>query len=343
MQSGAGFLRFAVRRLLLLVPQLFAVVTIAFLLIRVIPGDPAAAFLGATATQQSLHALRHQFGLDQPLLVQYGHFLTGLLHWDLGSSWRTSQPVMQDINQRLPITLQLITSAMVLSILIAIPLGVLAASARQGRVAKSVRSVAGVYGLIAGAMPEFWLGLLLILLFFVHLNVVPGPVGLVDPTLQAPPSRTGFVVIDAILAGQWDILRNVLMHLLLPVATLTFTTTAPLLRMTMVEMGRALSSDYAQHARALGISERKVYRYALQSAGSPLLTLIGVLYAFLIGGAVLVENIFSLGGFGQYAVQSVLASDYPGLLGFVLVAGVFAFVVYLVLDLVQGALDPRAR
>lgn len=342
MRKG-GFGRFALQRLLLLIPQLFAVVTIAFVVVRVIPGDPAAALLGGAATEDSIRQLRNDLGVDKPILTQYIDFLKGAARGDLGMSWRTSQPVTDDISRRFPITLQLITLAMLFSIAIAIPLGLFVASVRRGRLQRTMRAVTRAYGLLAGAMPEFWLALLLVLVFYVTLGVAPGPFGLLDPGLEAPPRVTEFVLVDAILAGNWTAFSNAAGHLVLPVATLTFTTVAPLLRMTTTEMSRALGSDYVRHARSLGVPERTTYRYALQAASGSILTLIGVLYAFLMGGAVLVESIFSLGGFGQYAVQGVLAADYPALLGFVTVAGTFAFVTYLLLDLAQGALDPRRR
>lgn len=342
MRKG-GFGRFALQRLLLLVPQLFAVVTIAFVVVRVIPGDPAAALLGGAGTEQSIRQLRRDLGIDKPIHAQYIDFLKGAVRGDLGTSWRTSQSVTDDISKRFPITLQLITLSMLFSVAIAIPLGVFVASVRRSRLQRTTRAVTRVYGLMAGAVPEFWLALLLVLVFFVTLRVAPGPFGLLDPGLEAPLRVTGFVLVDAVLAGNWPAFRSAAAHLVLPVATLTFTTVAPLLRMTTTQVSRALSSEYVRHARALGVPERTAYRYAVQTASGPILTLIGVLYAFLIGGAVLVDNIFALGGFGQYAVQGVLAADYPALLGFVTVAGTFAFVVYLLLDLAQGALDPRRR
>jgi ABC-type dipeptide/oligopeptide/nickel transport system permease component len=341
--SHGSFFRFAVRRLALLLPQLFVVVTVAFVLVRVIPGDPAARFLGGNATREAIQQLRIQFGLTKPIATQYWEFLRDLPHGDLGNSWTTSQSVVHDIGQRFPVTLQLITLSMAFSLLIALPVGVSIASLRRGRVARATGGVARAYGLLAGAMPEFWLGLILLFVFFVKAHVAPGPLGLLGLTVTPPPSTTGFVLLDSVIHGNWAAFGSVLAHLALPVATLTFVTTAALLRMTVTEVGRILESDFVRYVRALGVRERTVYRYALQTASGPILTLAGILYAFLLGGAVLVERIFALGGFGQYGVDAVLSSDYPALLGFVTVAGVFAFAVYLVLDLVQAALDPRRR
>lgn len=343
MRSGSSFGAFAVRRLALLLPQLFVVITAAFVLIRLVPGDPAASFLGGSATQEAVEQLRVKFGIDKSILVQYGDFLAGLAHGDLGMSWRTSQPVTQDIGDRFPVTFQLITLTMVFSLLIAVPGGILVAALGRGRGSRAGRAVSRGYGLLAGAMPEFWLGLLLILIFFVGLGVAPGPFGLIDSDLTPLKSITGFVLVDALLTGNLAAFSSAVAHLTLPVITLTFVTAAPLLRMTAGEMRQALASDYVRFARSMGLSDRRVYRYALQSTAAPILTLAGVQYAVLVGGAVLIERIFSLGGFGQYGVEAVLASDYPAVLGFVTVAGTLAFVIYLLLDLVQGALDPRVR
>jgi peptide/nickel transport system permease protein len=322
---------------------LFIVVTLAFFFIRVIPGDPAARFLGGTATREAIAQLRADFGLNKSLASQYWEFLQGLGHGDLGTSWLTSRPVGRDIAQRFPITVQLITLAMGFSLLLAVPFGVYVGSGRGGGVRRVFMGTARGYGLLAGAMPEFWLGLILLYVFFVRLHVAPGPVGLLGFTTTPPPSATGFVLIDSVIYGEWSALHSALAHLALPVLTLTFVTTAALLRMTISETEKVFESDFVVFLRALGVSERKVYRYALQVASGPILTLTGILYAFMLGGAVLVEKIYSLGGFGEYGVGAVLSSDYPALVGFVSVAGIFAFVVYLVLDLLQGALDPRRR
>lgn len=334
---------YALRRLGLLIPQLFVVITLAFILIRIIPGDPAANLLGGAATQDAIDQLRAQYGLDQPIYVQYFAFLGGLLRGDLGISWRTSQAVTLDIAARLPVTLQLIGLAMFFSFVIAVAMSVWLSRPHKGRQQRAGRSVARVYGLLAGAMPEFWLALLLLLLFYVWLGVAPAPFGLLSSGTTPPTPVTGFLLLDTLITGNTTAFLDVSAHFLLPVLALVFVTVAPLLKMTWSELSHAFDSEYVRFFQAMGAKRRTIYRYALQSVSAPVLTLAGVQTAMLLGNAVLIERIFSLGGFAQYGVDSVLASDYPGVLGFVTVAGAFAFIVYLVVDLIQAALDPRVR
>jgi ABC-type dipeptide/oligopeptide/nickel transport system permease component len=251
----------------------------------------------------------------------------------------TSQSVLQEIAQDLPITLQIVTFSLLVAFLIALPLG-LAAARRPGGV---FDRIALTWGMFAGAQPDYWWGLLFIYVFFFILNIAPAPMGQMDPLLDAPPAITGFLTIDAALAGDWDVWLSALSHLVLPVLTLVFVVSGAIVKMVRTNTLRALRSDYVLYARACGLPDRIVARYALRAALTPAITLVGIFYGILLSAAVTIEVVFSLSGIGQYAVRSILAIDYPAIQGIVLVVASVSLLIYLLLDIVHALLDPRIR
>jgi ABC-type dipeptide/oligopeptide/nickel transport system permease component len=333
------FARYTGRRLLFLVPQLFAVSIIVFFLIRLLPGDPAFLMAGQFATKERIEEVRGDLGLDRPLYEQYLLYVGNVLQGDFGRSWRTSQSVLQDVKQRLPATLELVLCAGLLSVALGIPIGVYTAVKRRGIADKVLFG----YGMLAGSIPDFWLGLILIFVFFSQLGIVPGPIGQLDPIVSAPPPVTGMIVIDALIAGEWEAFRSALWHLLLPVATLTLVYMTLIIKNTRSAVEEMMESDFVEHGRALGLPRRTLLRYALRNAMPPVVTVIGIVFWFLLGGAVLVETVFAWGGLGQYAVEAVVNSDYAPLQAFVLLAAVFTLVVFLLVDLAYFLIDPRIR
>jgi len=329
--------RFVARRLGFLLLQLWGVATIAFFLVHLIPGNPAQALAGSGANAQSIKGIEHQLGFDKPLPEQYVLYLWNVLHGNLGDSIFTGQSVLADLVQRLPATLELVTAAMVISVIVGVPLGIYVGLRRTGLLSR----IAFVYGMLTGALPDFWLGLILIFVFYFLLHWAPAPLGQLDAIQDAPPHLTGVYVIDSVLAGQWDLLFSAFGHLILPVITLVLVYMGNIVKMARSSMTEAMQSGYVEHARAMGLSNAVVLRYALRNALAPVVTVIAFTYGFLLGGAVLVETIFSWGGLGQYAVQSITNSDYFAITGFVLAAALFMAVIYLVLDLVYAVLDPR--
>ena len=325
------------KRLIFIVPQLLGIILVSFLLVKSIPGDPAVLMLGPTATPEAIAALRTRMGLDQPLPLQFVYYVDALLHGDLGTSWQTTRPVLDDLLQRFPATLELITLALLVAIAIGLPLGVAAAVKPGGWFAK----IADFYGLGAGALPDFWLALVMIFVFYTLLGWAPAPLGRVDIAIIAPPPVTGILTIDALLAGDSEAFLSALGHLVLPVLTLGIINAGPILKMTHATMEKMLQADFSRYEVLCGIPQRLVTRHALRNALPSIITIVSVLYGFLIGGAVLVEIVFSWGGAGQYAVQGVLNSDVYPVLGFVLFSAVFSLVVYLVVDLVYVLIDPR--
>jgi peptide/nickel transport system permease protein len=283
--------------------------------------------------------LRAELGLDRTLIEQFLIYLWNVAHGDLGTSWQTTLPVTTDLAQRFPATLELVTLGLLLALLIGIPLGVAGARFQRG----VVRRAADYYGLLAGSLPDFWLALVLIFVFYTILGIAPAPLGRIDFAIIPPEPVTGALLIDSLLAGNWAAFGNAAGHLVLPVLTLGLINAGPILKMTQSTMERMLEADFSRYAELCGLPRRVVVRKALHNALPSIITIVSVLYGFLIGGAVLVEIVFSWGGAGQYAVQGVLNADLNPVLGFVLYSAILSLVVYLMVDLIYFAIDPRTR
>jgi ABC-type dipeptide/oligopeptide/nickel transport system permease component len=333
------FLRYIARRLLFVIPQLFGIILVSFFLVKLIPGDPVVMMLGPVASQDAIDALRKSMGFNQPIIHQFFVYFLKVLHGDLGTSWQTTRPVVEDLLTRFPATLELVTLGLLVAMLIGVPLGIAAARRRNG----PVRKVADYYGLIAGAIPDFWLALVMVFIFYTILHLVPAPLGRLDFEVTPPPTITGSYLLDSLMTGNFAAFRSAAGHLILPVATLGFINAGPILKVTQSTVERILGSDFIRYAEMSGLSPRTVMRQAVRNALPSIVTIISVLYGFLIGGAVLVEIVFSWGGAGQYAVQGVLNNDINPVLGFVLFAAVLSLIIYLLVDLLYFALDPRMR
>jgi peptide/nickel transport system permease protein len=332
-------LRYIGKRLIFIVPQLFGIILVSFLLVKLIPGDPAVLMLGPFASEEQLAKLRAGMGLQGSVLDQFWIYLKNLVQGDLGTSWQTTRPVLEDLFMRIPATLELITLALVLALAIGIPLGVAAAYFKRS----IIKKFSDYYGLLAGALPDFWLGLVLIFFFYTLLGWTSDPLGRIGISVIPPPTVTGFLIIDSIVAGNWEALWSSLGRLILPVITLGVINAGPILKMTQSTMERMLESDFIRYSETCGLSRSVVIRRALRNSLPSIVTIISVLYGFLIGGAVLVEIVFSWGGAGQYAVQGVLNADINPVLGFVLFSAIFSLVIYLIVDLIYFAIDPRIR
>ncbi|NTT51628.1 ABC transporter permease [Pseudomonas aeruginosa] len=330
-------LRIVLARLTILVPQMFGVLLATFLLIRLLPGDPALLMLGNMATPEQILSLRERLGLNGSLWSQFTSYLSTVVHGDLGTSMFTSNPVAVDLLDRVPATLELITYTMILTIIVSVLLAVIAVTKPKGM----INQFSKVYGLAAGAVPDFWVGLLLIYFLFNVAGIAPAPFGRLDPILNAPPAVTGFLTIDTLLAGDTAAFLSAVGRLWLPVLTLTIVNAGALMKMTQIVFADNYRSEFIRHARASGLSEWQLVRIALRNSLPPIITMVGFLFGFLLGAAVLVETIFAWGGLGQYAVSAVMNSDYPALQGFVLVAAAFILIVYTVVDVLYGIADPR--
>ena len=322
------------------IPTLFGVVLVTFLLTRVLPGDTATYFAGPTASAESIAQIRASLGLDRPLPEQFWRYLTDLGHGDLGMSLTTGQPVKTELVNRLPASAELTLCGLFLAIGIAVPLGVLAA-VRQGSLidhACRVISTAGV------SLPVFFTGLLLVYVFYFLLGWMPAPLGRLDAFASPPPQVTGFYLIDTLLARDPATFRAAAAQIVLPASTLALFALAPIARITRASMLAVLGSEFIRTARASGLSgPTVVLTYALRNALLPVVTVLGMVFSFLLGANVLVEKVFAWPGIGSYAVEALIASDYAPVQGFVLTMAILYVLLNLGIDLLNRAIDPRAR
>jgi ABC-type dipeptide/oligopeptide/nickel transport system permease component len=334
---------YVVRRLLLVIPQMFLISVATFTLVRMLPGDPARLQLGPFASQEAVDNLRHKMRLDEPLPQQYIAYLKQLPRGDLGRSWVNASDVKDDLVRRVPATLELISFALLVVLFVLVPLGVVTSTPGGGLITRILKRFAFVYSAIAGALPDFWLALLLVFVFFTKLGIAPGPEGRLS-ILMTPPDRiTGFYTIDALLTGNFEAFADAARHLPLPVITLAAVYGAVVYKMTRATMAIALRSDYTTYAKGFGLSKARVLWYAFRNAAPPIITMTGIISGYLLGAAVLVETVYNFNGIGQYAVQAIVTADYAPIQAFVLVAAVFTMLVYLVVDLIHFAADPRVR
>ena len=327
-------------RLLTTVPALIGVVLVSFLLTRVLPGDTAAYFAGPAATPAAIEEVRHQLGLDRPLPQQFGRYVRDLAHGDLGQSLTTGQPVLADLEARLPASAELTLFALVLSCLIAVPLGI-AAAVKQGSPIDHACRIIATAGV---SLPVFFTGLLLVYVFYFLLGWAPAPLGRLDVFSTAPPTVTGFFLVDSLLAGDLETFRAALAQIALPGVTLAIFALAPLARITRASMLAVLSSEFVRTARAAGLSSRTVIvTYAFRNAMLPVVTTLGMVFSFLLGANVLVEKVFAWPGIGSYAVEALIASDFAPVQGFVLAMAILYIALNLAIDLTYGLIDPRTR
>ncbi len=328
------------KRMTLIIPNLIGVIIVTFLLTRALPGDPAAYFAGPAATKESVEQIRKSLGLDKPLIVQFGSYVSELARGNLGNSLTTGQPVLTEIKNRLPASAELTLFGLILSIVIAVPLGILAAVKQGSWIDHTCRIVA-----TAGvSLPVFFTGLLLVYVFYYILGWSPAPLGRLDVFASPPTQITGFYLIDSLLTGNWSAFRSSLNQLLLPGLTLCIFSLAPIARMTRASMLTVLASEFIRTARASGLDSRTVIiTYAFRNAMLPVVTTLGMVFSFLLGANVLVEKVFAWPGIGSYAVEALISSDFAPVQGFVLTMAILYVALNLLIDLLYGVIDPRVR
>jgi dipeptide transport system permease protein len=333
-------LRMGLKRLLMAVPSLVGVVIVTFLLTRALPGDPAAYFAGPAATKEAIEQIRVNLGLDKPLIVQFGRYVGDLTRGDLGNSLTTGQPVGKEIRERLPASAELTLLGLILSVSIAVPLGILAAT-RPGSLIDHACRVLATAGV---SLPVFFTGLILVYVFYYLLGWAPAPLGRLDVFYSPPPQVTGFYLIDSAIAGDGEVFLASLKQLILPAATLGIFSLAPIARMTRASMLAVLASDFVRTARASGLAPYTVIvTYAFRNAMIPVVTTLGMVFSFLLGANVLVEKVFAWPGIGSFAVEALIASDFAPVQGFVLTMAVMYVALNLLIDILYGLIDPRVR
>ena len=312
---------------------------IIFVVARLVPGDPARIALGPLATPQQVQALHIKMGLDQSIVVQYFDYVTNLFHGDMGQSTVTDRPVLTDIIQALPATLELVIISVFFTAFIGMPLGILAAYKPNGVFDQFSR----IFSLVGVVTPSFLIALVLQLI--ASLGWIDLPVTeRVSASLNYHPGSTGLIFIDSALQGRWDVWVNALQHILLPAIALSAAGISQVMRITRSSMIEFSHRDHVETLRACGVSKRKVnFKYLLRLSASAPLTILGLEFASLIGNAFVVEMVFSWPGVASYGVRSILHKDFNAVIGVVLVSGVFFIVINLLIDFVIGLVDPRVK
>jgi dipeptide transport system permease protein len=331
--------RFALTRIAMAVPTFLGITVLAFFLIRLVPGDPIETMAGERGIDPARHEeLRREFGFDQPLLVQYGRYITRVLHGDLGRSMVTREAVLSEFAALFPATVELALCAMLFALIVGLPAGIVAAVRRNSILDHGVMGVA----LTGYSMPIFWWGLLLILLFSVELDLTPVSGRIAERYYIEPV--TGFFLVDTLLQGDRGAFVSALSHMVLPAIVLGTVPLAVIARMTRSAMLEVLGEDYIRTARAKGLpAYRVIWVHALRNALIPIVTVIGLQAGVLFTGAILTETIFSWPGVGKWLVEAIGRRDYPVLQGGTLLIGVVVMAVNLTVDLTYGLINPRIR
>ena len=333
-------MRYICKRLLNLIPVLLGITLLVFAFLHLIPGDPALVMLGDRASPEQVEAMREQLGLNEPLPLQYLAFLGNVLRLDFGTSILSQIPIATEISTRWPATFELSVAAMLVAVILGIPAGVIAAVRKNS----AIDNVAMSASLVGVSMPVYWLGLLLIYLFAVNLNWLPpsGRIGIEAARGFQP--ITGFYVLDALIQLNFSALGDVLAHLVLPALTLGTIPLAIVARLTRSAMLEVIGQDYIRTARAKGLKERFViFKHALKNALLPVVTIIGLQFGTLLGGAILTETIFSWPGIGSWIYEGILARDYPVVQGGVVFVAAAFVLINLLVDISYALLDPRIQ
>ncbi len=330
---------FILRRTLALFVVLLGMTAVMFVATHLLPADPAAIAAGPGAGPAQIAIVRHQMHLDEPLLVQYLTYLSGLIHLDLGRSIITDQPITQELWQALPVTLELVGLSTVCIVVICIPGGILAAASRSSWVDAAIR----IASLAGTAIAPFWLAIGLQYIFYAQLGWLPGS-GQLSLTDTPPPHVTGAALFDTLVTAHWSTLLSSIKHLIMPVVALTLGQLGILLRIVRVQVRGELGKDYVRSARAKGVSGTAVLRrHVLKNCLAPILTQLGIDSAYLLTGAVFVEAIFRLPGLGQYTVQAITNLDFPALTGVALVLSVLFVLINFLVDIAIVVTDPRVQ
>ena len=334
-------LRLIAWRLLMALPILFGVIVVTFVLIRALPGDPAIVYAsGPSMGQEDIDAIRRAMGLDKSLPEQFLIYLGDIAQLNFGNSMITGQPVLDDFAERLPATLELAIFAFVMSLVVALPVGILSAVYRDTWIDQTARVVTSV----SAAMPGFFFGLILIFVFYFLLGVAPEPIGRLSGWSIAPPTVTGFMTIDSALIGDWPLLWEAIGKMLMPAASMAIFAVAPLMRMMRGGMIDALDSDYIKAARAYGLPRRRVLlQYALPNAMLPVLATMGMVLSTMLGANIMIEKLFSWPGIGSYSVNALTGVDYAPVQAFVLIVAVLFVLMTLAIDIISASIDPRYK
>jgi peptide/nickel transport system permease protein len=332
--------RYIITRTFLTVPMVFILLSIVFVIIRVMPGDPVSSMLGGHAPEKVIEQKKEELGLNRPLPIQYVNYLWQICRLDLGESMVFKQRVRVAIWEKLPATLELTTFGMMIALVLGILMGAYSADKRRSAQDNMIR----LYGIVIFCIPVYWLGLMLQLIFGIWLDIFP-IAGRTGPRVFASTfEKTGFYILDTLLIGDFSALGDVLTHLVLPAVTLGMVLSGIFVRLTRANMLDVLRADYIIAAEARGIGHTKiVYKHALKNAFIPVLTMMGLQFALLVAGAVLTEKTFSWPGMGRLLLERIYLRDYPTIQGVIILIALFVAMVSLIVDIVYAIIDPRVR
>jgi peptide/nickel transport system permease protein len=338
---SASFRNFIITRVLLTIPMILILVTMVFVVMRVLPGDPIRSQLGPKVSEEQAEAIRERLGLNRPLYVQYFDFLWRMVRLDFGNALTQGErPIRDELGERLPATVELTLPAMAFTALFGILSGAFAAKNRKKPVDYGIR----VFSIVVYAIPVFFMGLLFQIVFSVRISLLP-LAGRMDALLLRDFTPiTNFYLLDAVIQRNWPALQSLVLHLIMPAVTLGLILTGPFVRLTRVNMIEMLQNDFITAGRARGIPERRlVYRHALRNTFIPILTLIGLQFALLLAGAVLTETTFSWPGMGRYLVKRIELRDYTAVQSVIALFAMFVGGISVLVDILYAFVDPRIR
>lgn len=335
-----NLLRYIIARTLLTFPMVFILLTIVFVVVRIMPGDPVSSMLGGHAPEKVIEQKKEELGLNRPLIVQYGSYLVQVMKLDLGKSMIFNQQVIDAIGEKLPATVELSFFGMMVTLIVGIPLGAYSADKRRTARDYSIR----LYGIVIYCIPVYWLGLMLQMIFGIWLDIFP-IAGRTGPRVFASTfEKTGLYILDTLLIWDLSALGDVLIHLVLPSLTLGLMLSGIFIRLTRANMLDVLKADYILAAEARGIRHRRVvYKHAIMNAFVPILTMMGLQVALLMAGAMLTENTFSWPGIGRLLLERIYLRDYPTIQGVIVMFALIVAFVSLIVDIIYALVDPRVR
>lgn len=336
----SNFFNFILRRFLLTIIAVFGVIILVFLLTRLLPNNPAALRAGPLADAELIKQYEREMGLDKPLIVQFATYIGQLMRGDLGDSWRTSQPVREELAIRIPATLELALSAFIIALFLGVPLGIIAAYYSDTWIDQIVR----VFATLGASLALFWLALVGVYIFYYILHWAAAPVGRLTIGISAPPEITGLFLIDSLFAGDIATFKDAFNHLWLPACTLAFIVSAPIIKISRSSMKDVLNADYIRTAKAIGVpSTELLFKDGLLNAFIPILTMLGIVFGYLMGGNLIVEQVFAWPGIGQYAWKALSTNDFNAVQSFVLLIAVVYVSLNFIIDLIYALINPQIR
>ena len=334
-----NFSQFIFRRTLMVIPLLVGVVFLTFMLVRVGGLDPVGLLAGPTATAEEFDMIRKELGLDQPLWKQFLIYASNVVQGDLGESWLSNRPVLEDISSRSLISLELLFWGIGLGTLIGVPLGLRAAFNPNGRFDQTTR----VMSLLGFSIPTYWLGLVMLFVFFYLLRWAPPGMGRISLMVSPPDFITGSYLIDSLLTANWRAAHSAFAHLILPVVCLAIVSAAPIIKQTRAIALEVIASDSVRYARACGLKTKTVRDIVFRNSATPILTFVGTEITGLVGTMSLIEYVFAWGGLGQYGLNAIVRGDFTAVQGYVLTLALFSVLVFLVVDIIIAIIEPRSE